>query len=189
MRIPGLGGKVMAELGVNAQVLPGGEIFLALDRGAIDAAEWTGPHDDEKLGLPRAARYYYYPGWWEPGPTLSALVNRRAWSRLPEAYRAMFATACREANLEMLSRYEALNGAALRRLRQGGTQLEYYGDAILRAAREVSFQLYADSAARDGTFRALFEQWRGFRRELTAWNRVNEYSLARFAQESPEAGA
>ncbi|MEB3321860.1 MAG: TRAP transporter substrate-binding protein [Synechococcaceae cyanobacterium] len=187
MRIPGLGGKVMAQLGVNVQVLPGGEIFLALDRGAIDAAEWTGPHDDEKLGLPRAARFYSYPGWWEPGPTLAALVNRRAWRRLPGEYRAMFATACQEANLEMLSRYEALNAVALGRLRQGGTQLEYYGDAILRAAREASFQLFADSAARDATFRSLFDQWRTFRRQVTAWNRINEYPLARFGQEAPEA--
>jgi TRAP-type mannitol/chloroaromatic compound transport system substrate-binding protein len=116
-------------------------------------------------------------------------VNLRAWRRLPEEYRAMFSTACAEANLEMLSRYEALNAAALVRLRQGGTQLQFYGDAILGAAREASFQLLADSAARDGGFRALFEQWRSFRRELTAWNGVNEFPLARFSYADPEAGA
>jgi len=83
MRIPGLGGKVMASLGVNVQVLPGGEIFLALDRGALDAAEWVGPYDDEKLGLNKAAQYYYYPGWWEPGPSFDLLVNRSEWQKLP----------------------------------------------------------------------------------------------------------
>ncbi|MEB3263119.1 MAG: TRAP transporter substrate-binding protein [Synechococcus sp.] len=187
MRIPGLGGKVMAALGVNVQVLPGGEIFLALDRGAIDAAEWSGPYDDEKLGLARAARYYYYPGWWEPGPTVSTLVNLRAWRRLPEEYRVMLSTACWEVNLQMLSRYDTLNAQALQRLVKGGTQLEFYGDAILTAAQEASFQLYADTASGDATFRQIFEQWRSFRRQVYDWNRVNEYSFARFAFGSQEA--
>lgn len=181
MRIPGLGGKVMAELGVNVQVLPGGEIYLALDRGAIDAAEWTGPYDDEKLGLARAARFYYYPGWWEPGPTLMALVNRQAWRRLPAEYQAMFSIACAEANLSMLSRYDSLNGAALRRLQQGGTQLRYYGDDILQAARSASDQLFADTARTDAGFRALYDQWRHFRDQVQAWNRINELSYAEFS--------
>ena len=181
MRIPGLGGKVMAELGVNVQVLPGGEIYLALDRGAIDAAEWTGPYDDEKLGLARAARFYYYPGWWEPGPTLTALVNRQAWKRLPAEYQAMFSTACAEANLIMLSRYDSLNGAALLRLKQGGTQLRFYGEPILTAARSASDQLFADTARGDSGFRSLYDQWRGFRDQVWDWNRINELSYAEFS--------
>lgn len=180
MRIPGLGGKVMAALGVNVQVLPGGEIFLALDRGAIDAAEWTGPYDDEKLGLNKAARYYYYPGWWEPGPTLTALVNLQAWSRLPSEYQAMFASACHEANGLMLSRYDALNATVLQRLIKGGTQLKFYGEPILQAAREATDQILADSA-KDATFKRVYEQWRTFRQDVFAWNRVNEFSYARFA--------
>jgi TRAP-type mannitol/chloroaromatic compound transport system substrate-binding protein len=180
MRIPGLGGKVMAALGVNVQVLPGGEIFLALDRGAIDAAEWTGPYDDEKLGLNKAARYYYYPGWWEPGPTLTALVNLQAWSRLPSEYQAMFAAACHEANGLMLSRYDALNATVLQRLIKGGTQLKFYGEPILQAAREATDQILADSA-KDATFKRVYEQWRSFRQDVFAWNRVNEFSYARFA--------
>ena len=180
MRIPGLGGKVMAALGVNVQVLPGGEIFLALDRGAIDAAEWTGPYDDEKLGLNKAARYYYYPGWWEPGPTLTALVNLQAWSRLPSEYQAMFAAACHEANGLMLSRYDALNATVLQRLIKGGTQLKFYGEPILQAAREATDQILADSAG-DATFKRVYEQWRTFRQDVFAWNRVNEFSYARFA--------
>jgi TRAP-type mannitol/chloroaromatic compound transport system substrate-binding protein len=180
MRIPGLGGKVMAALGVNVQVLPGGEIFLALDRGAIDAAEWTGPYDDEKLGLNKAARYYYYPGWWEPGPTLTALVNLQAWSRLPSEYQAMFAAACHEANGLMLSRYDALNATVLQRLIKGGTQLKFYGEPILQAAREATDQILADSAG-DATFKRVYQQWRTFRQDVFAWNRVNEFSYARFA--------
>ncbi|MFM7264766.1 MAG: TRAP transporter substrate-binding protein [Synechococcus sp.] len=181
MRIPGLGGKVMAELGVNVQVLPGGEIYLALDRGAIDAAEWTGPYDDEKLGLARAARYYYYPGWWEPGPTLTALVNRTAWRRLPKEYQAMFRTACVEANLSMLSLYDKRNAEALQRLRQGTTELQYYGDPILNAARDASEQLFADIGRRDAGFRNVHEQWRGFRDQVQQWNRINELSYASYA--------
>ena len=180
MRIPGLGGKVMAALGVNVQVLPGGEIFLALDRGAIDAAEWTGPYDDEKLGLNKAARNYYYPGWWEPGPTLTALVNLQAWRRLPAEYQAMFAAACHEANGLMLSRYDALNATVLQRLIKGGTQLKFYGQPILQAAREATDQILADSA-KDASFKRLYEQWRAFRQDVFAWNQVNEFSYARFA--------
>ncbi len=180
MRIPGLGGEVMAELGVNVQVLPAGEVFLALDRGAIDAAEWTGPYDDEKLGLAKAARYYYYPGWWEPGPTLNAIVNQKAWNKLPKQYQEIFKTACYEANLNMLSEYDALNGSALQRLLTNGTELVPYEDTILKAAKEASFQLYADIAAKDKSFSKLFLDWKQFRTDISTWNQVNEFSLSRF---------
>ena len=180
MRIPGLGGKVMAQLGVNVQVLPGGEIYLALDRGAIDAAEWTGPYDDEKLGLFRAASLYYYPGWWEPGPTLTALVNQKAWSKLPNEYKAIFQTACFEANLTMLSRYDSLNGSALQRLLSNGTELVPYDDDILNAAKDAAFQIYSDISTKDPSFRQLFRQWEKFQQEVSAWNKINEFSFSEF---------
>jgi len=180
MRIPGLGGKVMARLGVNVQVLPGGEIYLALERGAIDAAEFTGPYDDEKLGLHKAAKHYYYPGWWEPGPSLTALVNRKAWAALPEEYQAMFSTACYEANLGMLSKYEQRNSEALLRLRRQGIKLEAYSDDILKAAREATDVIFAELAADDAGFRDLLERWRLFRRETINWNRINELPMAQF---------
>lgn len=180
MRIPGLGGKVMASLGVNVQVLPGGEIYLALERGAIDAAEFTGPYDDEKLGLPKAAKYYYYPGWWEPGPSLTALVNRKAWSELPEEYQAMFSTACYQANLGMLSKYEQRNSEALLRLRRQGITLEAYSNDILEAAKEATSVIFAELAAGDAGFRELLERWRLFQRETLNWNRINELPLAMF---------
>ncbi|MAS27953.1 MAG: ABC transporter substrate-binding protein [Synechococcus sp. NAT40] len=186
MRIPGLGGKVMARLGVNVQVLPGGEIYLALERGAIDAAEFTGPYDDEKLGLPKAAKYYYYPGWWEPGPSLTALVNRKAWADLPEEYKAMFSTACYEANLGMLSKYEQRNSEALLRLRRQGIKLEVYSDDILKAAHEATGEMFAELAADDPGFRDLLERWRLFRRETLNWNRINELPLAQFNTNTDE---
>ena len=142
---------------------------------------WTGPYDDEKLGLAKAARFYYYPGWWEPGPTLAALVNQQAWRKLPSDYQAMFTTACYEANLTMLSRYDTRNGAALQRLLKGGTELVAYDESILKAAQEAAFQLYNDNAAKDPGFRDLFEKWQGFRQELYTWNNVNQFSFARFS--------
>ena len=180
MRIPGLGGKVMAKLGVNVQVLPGGEIYLALERGTIDAAEFTGPYDDEKLGLAKAAKHYYYPGWWEPGPTLMALVNRKAWSDLPKEYQAMFSTACYEANLGMLSDYERRNSEALQRITRQGIKLERYSDDILKAARSASAEIFKELADADAGFRDLLERWRLFRREARTWNNINELPLAEF---------
>ena len=180
MRIPGLGGKVMARLGVNVQVLPGGEIYLALERGAIDAAEWIGPYDDEKLGLNRAAPFYYYPGWWEPGSTLDVLVNRGAWEKLPEEYKQIFKTAAYEANMDMLARYEALNGEALTKLTNSGTKLVAYSDEILQAAQKATVEELEASASKDPTFKKIYEQWKGFRENLYNWNRVNEYSFANF---------
>ncbi len=181
MRIPSLGGKVMAELGVNVQVLPGGEIYLALDRGVIDAAEFTGPYDDEKLGLFRAAQFYYYPGWWEPGPTLSSLVNQKIWTKLPKEYKEIFTTACFEANLTMLSRYDNLNGSALQRLLKSGAKVVPYSIDILDAAQDASLQLFSDFSVKDQDFKKIFYQWQQFRKEVSAWNRINEFSFASFS--------
>jgi TRAP-type mannitol/chloroaromatic compound transport system substrate-binding protein len=183
MRIPGLGGEVMSRLGVNVQVLPGGEIFLALERGAIDAAEWVGPYDDEKLGLNDAAQYYYYPGWWEPGATLEVQVNRAEWDKLPKEYQEIFQEAARDANLNMLAQYDTLNREALERLVSGGTQLIAYSQEILQAAQEAAFELYEENAAQDATFKEIYEQWRGFREQIYEWHQINELSFANFAVE------
>ncbi len=182
MRIPGQGGQVMAELGVNVQVLPGGEIFLALDRGTIDAAEWVGPHDDTKLGLNRAAKYYYYPGWWEPGPTLDLLISKPLWDKLPPAYQAMVSAAAKEANLNMLAQYEALNAQALKNLVASGTQLTAYSPAILTAAQTASQALLEANASKDASFRAIYEPWKAFREQGVGWNRINELSYAQFLE-------
>lgn len=181
MRIPGLGGEVMSRLGVNVQVLPGGEIYLALDRGAIDAAEWVGPYDDEKLGLHKAAPFYYYPGWWEPGPTLDVMVNKTAWQRLPKEYQEIFKTAAYEANINMLAKYDALNRQALGRLVAGGAKLTPYSKEIMQAAEKVSFDLYEANAAKDATFKQVYTQWKDFREQIYKWSLINELSFANFA--------
>ncbi|MGB7445166.1 MAG: TRAP transporter substrate-binding protein [Coleofasciculaceae cyanobacterium] len=184
MRIPGLGGQVMSRLGVNAQNLPGGEIFLALERGAIDATEWVGPYDDEKLGLNKAAQFYYYPGWWEPGPTLEVQVNKSAWDKLPQEYQEIFKTAAIEANLNMLSQYEALNREALPRLVASGTKLTPYSQEILQAAQKASFELYEENAGKDSSFKEVYEQWKQFREQIYQWSSLNELSFANFSFES-----
>jgi len=182
MRIPGQGGQVMAKLGVNVQVLPGGEVFLALDRGTIDAAEWVGPYDDEKLGLNKAAKYYYYPGWWEPGPTLDVLINKSQWDKLPAQYQAIFKAAAQKANLQMLSQYDALNREALARLIASGTELKAYPQDILVAAQAASTDLLNETAAKDANFKAIYDQWQTFRQQIRAWNAINELSYAQFVQ-------
>ena len=181
MRIPGFGGQVMTRLGVNVQVLPGGEIYLALDRGAIDAAEWVGPYDDEKLGLNKAAQFYYYPGWWEPGASFEALVNRTAWDRLPKEYQEIFKAAAMEANLSMLAQYDALNREALQRLVAGGTKLTPYSKELMQAAQKTAVELFEDNAGKDATFKQTYQQWSTFKEQIYRWNQVNELSFANFA--------
>ncbi len=179
MRIPGLGGQVMGKLGVTVQTLPGGEIFQALQTGAIDAAEWVGPYDDEKLGLHKVAKFYYYPGWWEPGPTLEMQINLNEWKKLPVVYQEAIRTATVEANMTMLARYDARNNEALQRLLQGGVMLRPYSAEILAAAEKASFELYDEFAAKDPDFKAIFAEWRPFRDRVYAWNNINEGSFAR----------
>ena len=180
MRIPGLGGQVMSRLGVNIQVLPASEIYLSLERGAIDAAEWVGPYDDEKLGLNRAAPFFYYPSWWEPGPTLDMLVNRNEWENLPREYQEIFRTATYEANITLLSQYDTLNGEALARLVAGGTKLVAYSQEIMEAAQKATLEIFEENAIKDAQFKQIYKQWKEFRGKIYRWNRVNELSFANF---------
>ncbi|MCB0124245.1 MAG: TRAP transporter substrate-binding protein [Caldilineaceae bacterium] len=180
MRIPGLGGQVMAKMGVTVQVLPGGEIFQALQTGAIDAAEWVGPYDDEKLGLNQVADFYYAPGWWEPGPSLEVEINLDQWNSLPPLYQEIVQTAAYQSNMTMLARYDARNNEALTRLVDGGTQLRSYSDEIMQAAADASEALYAEFSETDADFKRIFEQWDAFRQGIRAWHNINEMGFARF---------
>ena len=184
MRIPGMGGKVMNELGVAVQVLPGGDIYPALERGAIDATEWVGPYDDEKLGFHKVARFYYYPGWWEPGPSLSFLVNQEAWQDLPAAYQAAFRVASADAATVMQARYDAKNPAAFQRLLEGGTELRPFSAEIMAGAQEASEQILADLAAGDGTAAKMLKDWRSFRKASFAWFGKAELSYGNFSMGS-----
>jgi TRAP-type mannitol/chloroaromatic compound transport system substrate-binding protein len=181
MRIPGLGGKVMDALGVSVQVIAGGDIYPALERGAIDATEWVGPYDDEKLGFFRVAKNYYYPGWWEPGPSLSFLVNKKAWDTLPAEYRAVFTAATAEAATAMQTSYDSKNPPALERLLQKDIQLRPFSDDIMRAARAASEALLDDEANQDKAYRKILDHWRAFRKQSFRWFATAELAYARFA--------
>jgi TRAP-type mannitol/chloroaromatic compound transport system substrate-binding protein len=180
MRIPGLGGQVMTKLGVAVQVLGANEIFQALQTGAVDAAEFVGPYDDEKLGFQQVAQYYYYPGWWEPGPTLEFQINKTEWDALPAEYQEIIKTVSYEANLTMLARYDARNRQALTTLVDGGAQLRPYSEEIMAAAEQAAFELYDEFAAQDADFKALYDPWNEFRTNIFAWNNINEASLSAF---------
>jgi TRAP-type mannitol/chloroaromatic compound transport system substrate-binding protein len=186
-RIPGLGGEVMNRLGATVQVVPGGEIFAALQTGAIDAAEWVGPYDDEILGLNKVAQFYYFPGWWEPGPTLEVEINLDEWNNLPVEYQEIVRTAAYEANLTMLSRYEARNGAALQRLLDSGTQLRQYSEEILNAAYDAAMSLYDEFAATDADFAAIYEQWNAFRASVSGWSNLNEFAFNQYIKSRAES--
>ncbi|AMW28436.1 TRAP transporter substrate-binding protein [Arthrospira platensis] len=180
MRIPGLGGEVLSRLGVNVQVLPGGEIFLALERGAIDAAEFVGPYDDEKLGLNNAARLYYYPGWWEPGSSFDLQINLVAWNRLPTEYQEILKTAASAANIQTLAKYDVQNPQALKRLIDGGTQLKAFSPEILQASLAATTDLLEDMASINSSFRDIYEPWKEFRDNIRQWHAVGEFAFSNF---------
>ena len=180
MRIPGLGGKVMSRLGATVQVLPGAEIYPALERGVIDATEWVGPYDDEKAGFYKVAKYYYHPGWWEPAPTLSIYVNQKAWDSLPKEYQEIVASASAEANLNMMVDYDSKNPVALKSLLDKGTELREYSQEILEAARKEAYALYDELSAEDATFKDIYEGWRAFKAESDPWFSTAETSYASF---------
>ncbi len=182
MRIPGLGGQVMDKLGVSVQVLPGGEIFQALQTGAIDAAEWIGPYDDEKLGFQDVTSFYYYPGWWEPGPSLEIQINLNEWNNLPEIYQEIVKTAAFEANATMMARYDAKNPAALQSLlADSDVVLTPFPDDVMAAAEEASFELYDEFAANDSDFASIFEAWTAFRDEIQEWHGLAEAAYLTYA--------
>jgi len=180
MRIAGLGGEVMARLGAVPQQIAGGEIYPALEKGTIDATEWVGPYDDEKLGFYKVAPHYYYPGWWEGGPNLSFYVNITAWEKLPPVYKAAFETAAVEANTLMMADYDVKNPAALARLVREGAKLHPYPKDLMEAAFKATQDMYEEESAKNPAFKTVYEPWKKFRSEEYQWFRVAEASYANF---------
>ena len=181
MRIPGLGGEVMGMLGATVQVLPGGEIYQALQTGAIDATEWVGPYDDLTMGFHEVSKYYYYPGWWEPGPTLEIQFNLGEWDKLPEVYKEVVKTASVEANMSMLARYDAKNIDALATIRnESEVELRPFSSEVLQAAQEAAFSLYDQKSQDDSDFATIFKQWNAFREGLQEWHGFNEATYLNF---------
>jgi TRAP-type mannitol/chloroaromatic compound transport system substrate-binding protein len=188
MRIAGLAGATLAKLGVVPQQIAGGDIYPALERGTIDAAEWVGPYDDEKLGFNKVAKFYYYPGWWEGGPELNLLINEKKWAELPRHYQSALEAACAEANVHMLARYDAKNPEALKRLVASGTQLRLFPRPVMEACEKAAFELYDELAEKSAHWKRIYPGWKKFRDEQYQWFRVAEYGFDNFAY-SPRAKA
>ncbi|MEL7520566.1 MAG: ABC transporter substrate-binding protein, partial [Cyanobacteria bacterium J06553_1] len=180
MRVPGLGGKILERLGVTIHTLSGDQIFSALEKGNIDAAEWKNPHADETLGLNQVAPYYYYPGWWEPGTSYEFQVNLTDWNQLPIHYQEIFKAAAADVNNKMLAHFNAVNGDVLNRLVLSGTKLLPFSKEILEASYQAAFELYDEIAADDARFNEIYQSWKAFRSDIYQWNRVNELSFADF---------
>jgi TRAP-type mannitol/chloroaromatic compound transport system substrate-binding protein len=179
-RIAGLAGNVIAKMGGVPQQIGGGDIYPALEKGTIDAAEWVGPYDDEKLGFYKIAKYYYYPGWWEGNAMLWAIMNLDRWNALPKTYQAVLQAACAEANNWMQAKYDAENPAALRRLVANGTELRPFSREIMQAAYKASFEVYDEIAAKNPRFKKFYESWKAFREDEYLWFRVAENPFENF---------
>jgi TRAP-type mannitol/chloroaromatic compound transport system substrate-binding protein len=181
MRIPGMGGEVLARLGVSVQVLGGADIYPALERGAIDATEWVGAYDDEKLGFQQIAPLYYYPGWWEPGPNLSLQVNQAAYDELPEAYRELLNSITREYMMDQLARYDAENPRVLEKLvREDGVELRPFSNEIMEACYRESQAYLDEQAAANESFRRVYDSFKAYRDRAFPFFAGNELQYARF---------
>lgn len=181
MRIGGFGGKIIEKLGVVPQQIAGGDIFPALERGAIDGAEWVGPYDDEKLGFYKVAPFYYYPGFWEAGTQITLMVGKQHWDALPAQYKLAIETVSGDVNGEMMARYDNLNPQALRRLVAAGTQLKPYPRDVLSAAWKATHELYDEFSSKNAKFKKIYDHWKAFRDEQFLWFRVAELTYENFA--------
>lgn len=177
MRIGGFGGMVMSKMGVTAQQIAGGDIYPAMEKGTIDAAEFVGPYDDEKLGLNKVAKYYYAPGWWEGSAQMSALINTKAWAALPRAYQIAFEVSAHEAYTSMLARYDAKNPVAIKSLVGKGTQLRWFPKDVMDAAYKHASDLMEEMSEKNEDFKKIYASWRKFRDDQTNWYRVADHYL------------
>jgi TRAP-type mannitol/chloroaromatic compound transport system substrate-binding protein len=174
MRIGGIAGQVLAKLGSVPQQIAGGDIYPALEKGTIDAAEWVGPYDDEKLGFSKVAPFYYYPGWWEGGPAVHSFFNLERYNQLPKSYQAALTAACAYANTWMQARYDVQNPAALKRLVSAGTQLRPFPQEVMEACYKASSDLYAEISARNPEFKKTIDTMTAFRGDQYLWWQVAE---------------
>src|SRR6201981_176026 len=156
-RIGGYAGRIMAKLGCVPQQLAGGDIYPALEKGTIDAAEWVGPYDDEKLGLYKIAKYYYYPGGWEGGPELDLFVNIKAWQELPKDYQSVLEQAGHYANNYMMARYDQANPLALKKLLASGTKLHAFSPPIMDASYKAAKELHSEVSATNANFKKVYD--------------------------------
>ena len=188
MRIAGLAGKVMEKLGVVPQQLAGGDIYPALEKGTIDAAEFVGPYDDAKLGFNKVAKYYYYPGWWEGGPVVHAFFNLEKYNNLPKNYQAILQDACAFANTNMMAKYDVKNPPALKELVGSGTLLRPFSQEIMEAGYTAATGIYAELSAKSPYFKKTYEDQLAFKKDAYLWAQVGEYTFDTFMMIQQRSG-
>jgi TRAP-type mannitol/chloroaromatic compound transport system substrate-binding protein len=180
MRIGGFAGTVLQKLGAVPQQIAGGDIYPALEKGTIDAAEWVGPYDDEKLGFYKVAKYYYYPGWWEGSATIHNFINLDRWNELPPAYKSLIKSASVVANEWMLAKYDASNPAALKRVVTNGAVMRPFTQPVLEACYKAANEIYADTSAKNQDFKKAYDSMVAFRGDDYLWWQVAEYTFDTF---------
>jgi len=185
-RITGLAGQLFTRLGAAPTLIAPADIYPSLERGVIDAAEFVGPHDDERANYVRVARFYYAPGFWEPGARLHFMSNKRAHDALPDLYKHALEVACAEADSDMVARYDHLNPLALRRLVAAGAQLRFWPRPVLEAAWRANEAMNADLMGQNARFRGIMESYLRFRGDQYQWFRVSENSFDNFAFSAPQ---
>lgn len=175
-RISGLGGQALSKLGVVSQQIGVGDLYSALERGTIDAAEFNGPYDDEKLGLYKIAPHYYYPGFWDGTSMQHFFFNTKEWDALPKHYQAILRSASAQANIDSIARYDVSNPPALRRLVASGAKLHMFPNDVLDAAYTATMELYEELCDTNPTFKTFFDSQKAFQRDASLWNQVSEFS-------------
>jgi len=180
IRIPGFGAEIWKKLGADPVSMPGGEIAAALRDKKIDAGEWVGPYDDEKLGLPLAARFYYYPAWWEPSATLSLYVNKAAYEALPPPYKEAISVATGWVNQWMMAAYDSRNPQVYKRMIGSGTRVQLFPNNFMIAAYRAAFAIYDAEAATNPAFKKIYEPWKRYRAEINEWHKTAEAAMTNF---------
>jgi len=178
MRIPGMAGEVFTRAGGEAVLMPGSEIFTNLQTGVIDAAEWIGPYNDLTFGFHQAAKYYYYPGWHEPGPTLETLVNKEAFNSLPKDLQVILVTASRAVNQDMLDEYTARNNQALISLiNDHGIELRKLPDDVLAEFKKITDELLLEMTEKDDASRKIYKSLSEFQKNVSDYHEISEKAL------------
>ena len=175
MRIPGIGGEVLKRAGGIPVTLPGGELFTALQTGVIDATEWVGPYNDLTFGFQKVAKYYYYPGWHEPGSMLELLINKDEWDALPNHLKVIIDTAAKAVNQDLLDEYTARNNKALRELVDvHGVELRKLPDDVIAEFKDIANQILEENAEKDEIVKKVYQSYKNFKAEVSAYHQVSE---------------
>jgi TRAP-type mannitol/chloroaromatic compound transport system substrate-binding protein len=176
-RIGGFAGKIMQRVGVVPQQIAGGDIYPALEKGTLDAAEWVGPYDDEKLGFVRVAKFYHYPGWWEPSSCLMAMYNIDKFNSLPPLYKEALTSATLEANNWVATKYDAVNAAALKRLAGQGAVLTPFSQEVMDGCHKAALDLYAELNQKNAAFKKIYDHYKAFQDDGYFWHQVADYTM------------